>query len=218
MIPACVLETKINASVRQYTESMVEPKQNMVGLAENMREAAADVTSDLSISGRLKAEVQVVVRRHSWLQAVLVSDSKRLRDLIDSAMKGGQADQQHQSDSSSTDGALAQAGPCHNLCDLRVFSFMEQHKAVIKAATSKDNLKQKMDAMKPLQKVYQNLVGSYKVALSDLVSAKATLKAADEERQREDERKQKDNAKTRKSGPQGGHGMQMPCLHPLDSQ
>ena len=49
---------------------------------------------------------------------------------------------------------------------------MEQHKAVIKAATSKDDLKQQMDAMKPLQKVYQNLVASCKVALSDLVSAK----------------------------------------------
>ena len=78
-------ETKVNAAVRRFDKMTAKLKEQMQNVADSMLVAVQTVDASPELAERFRSERTVVVRRHSWLAAVLGQDSQVLRNMIDGA-------------------------------------------------------------------------------------------------------------------------------------
>jgi hypothetical protein len=170
-------DTKVNAAQRRYEKGCEKIRAALSSTAAKMVETLQAVATEHK--AKLKAEIVVVTRRHSWVNAVLADDGgKSLRSTIESTKSVQAQAQTSPSDgaSTSTQSQLMNAGPCAGWEDLVTMCSVEQQKHLLKSATSNEELKEKECMSDGSKKLLGILMASCKSALGDLTSAQAAIK------------------------------------------
>ena len=168
-------ETQTNKAERNFIRQCQQTADALKGVSAEMLSVIAEVRSCSNLSAGFQTEMQVVVRRQAWLQAVIDGEEQlnRQREMLadncdDSGSTGG---------GSRDSASMLKVGPCAGHQDLKPISCMKDHAVQFRTCTSAQEIKSTFEAVAPLKKLYGCLMNSCRMATSDVRKAIATARA-----------------------------------------
>ena len=187
--------TAVNAAERQFADKYAKFRKNLEDEEKNMTDVVAAHASG-PYAQEFKSEVQSVVFRHGWLEAILSDNPAKLQNKKAEVSPNQQAGQDvaHQDQvaaagaSSRNSALLCSGAPCEHWEKLEIVGDLLQVRAAFVSAEDQDALKRVFEEFEKRKEIPQTLLSACQRAVRDLRGA---LSAAEKRALKEEEKKEK---------------------------
>ena len=193
------VETKTRRAQRSFQQQAASLEKDMAALDKDMTAAVADFRSKPGEAQLYDQEMQLVLRRQEWLQAVLENKDEELNNMIQQLTTTPEAGGTSVVTDSKDMSAVARAGPCAGFESLKVMSHLTQFAEQFRHCQSQEDIKKKFEEIAPSKKVITVLMSACKTSLNELLGAR--------KRKQQQEAKEKEKAikgAAKKRAAQGG--------------